>query len=107
DGLLKIRVRGTGTDTVLGRVVQLLAEVELTSVPLLRLFERRAGVWLPVVLTLAASTLFFTENLSRAIAVLVVATPTALVVAGPAAIVAAMTVAQRLRILIHSGDFPD
>jgi heavy metal translocating P-type ATPase len=71
----------------------------------LRLFERRAGVWLPLVLTLAASTLFFTENLSRAIAVLVVATPTALVVAGPAAVVAAMTVATRLRILIKSGDF--
>jgi heavy metal translocating P-type ATPase len=105
DGLLKIRVRGAGADTVLGRVVQLLAEVERASVPVLRLFERRAGVWLPLVLTVAASTLFFTENLSRAIAVLVVATPTALVVAGPAAVVAAMTVATRLRILIKSVDF--
>ena len=51
DGLLKIQVRGAGADTVLGRVVQLLADVERTSVPLLRLFERRAGVWLPLVLT--------------------------------------------------------
>ena len=105
DGLLRVQVRGAGTDTVLGRVVQLLADVESTSVPLLRLFERRAGVWLPLVLTLAASTLFFTENLSRAITVLVVATPTALVVAGPAAVVAALTVAARLRILIKSADF--
>ncbi|HTS51578.1 MAG TPA: cation-translocating P-type ATPase [Bryobacteraceae bacterium] len=105
DGLLKILVRGTGADTVLGRVVDLLAEVERASTPILRLFERRAAVWLPLVLTLAATTLFFTENLSRAIAVLVVATPTALVVAGPAAIVAAMTVAARLRILIKSADF--
>lgn len=105
DGLLKVQVRGAGADTVLGRVVSLLAEVERTSVPVLRLFERRAGVWLPLVLTLAATTLFFTHDLSRAIAVLVVATPTALVVAGPAAIVAAMTVATRLRILIKSADF--
>ena len=105
DGLLRIQVRGAGADTVLGRVVQLLAEVERTTVPVLRLFERRAGVWLPLVLTLAATTLFFTEDLSRAIAVLVVATPTALVVAGPAAVVAAMTVATRLRILIKSADF--
>jgi len=105
DGLLRIQVRGAGADTVLGRVVQLLADVERTSVPVLRLFERRAGVWLPLVLTLAASTLFFTENLSRAIAVLVVAAPTALVVAGPASVVAAMTVATRLRILIKSADF--
>ena len=105
DGLLVIQVRGTGSDTVLGRVVQLLAEVERASVPLLRLFERRAAVWLPLVLTISATTLFFTQNLSRAIAVLVVATPTALVVAGPAAVVAAMTVATRLRILIKSADF--
>src|SRR5579863_6257206 len=105
DGLLHVQVRGTGADTVLGRVVQLLADVERASVPLLRLFERRAGVWLPLVLTVAGTTLFFTEDLSRAIAVLVVATPTALVVAGPAAVVAAMTVAARLRILIKSADF--
>jgi Cd2+/Zn2+-exporting ATPase len=105
DGLLRIQVRGAGADTVLGRVVQLLAEVERATVPVLRLFERRAGVWLPLVITIAGSTLFFTEDLSRAIAVLVVATPTALVVAGPAAVVAAMTVATRLRILIKSVDF--
>lgn len=105
DGLLKVQVRGAGVDTILGRVVQLLAEVELASVPVLRLFERRAGVWLPVVLTLSATTLFFTESLSRAITVLVVAAPTALVVAGPAAVVAAMSIATRLRILIKSADF--
>src|ERR1700688_4372593 len=105
DGLLRIQVRGAGADTVLGRVVQLLADVERATVPVLRLFERRAGVWLPLVLTVAGSTLFFTEELSRAIAVLVVATPTALVVSGPAAVVAAMTVAARLRILIKSTDF--
>ncbi len=104
DGLLRIQVRGVGADTVLGRVVRLLADVEGATVPVLRLFERRAGVWLPVTLTLAATTLFFSEDLSRAIAVLVVAAPTALVVAGPAAMVAAMAEATRLRILIKSTD---
>jgi heavy metal translocating P-type ATPase len=104
DGLLRIRVRGVGADTVLGRVVRLLADVERATVPVLRLFERRAGVWLPVALTLAATTLFFSEDLSRAITVLVVAAPTALVVAGPAAMVAAMAAATRLRILIKSTD---
>ena len=88
DGLLRIRVRGSGADTVLGKVVQLLAEVERTSVPLLRMFERRASVWLPLIVTIAGTTLYFTEDLSRAITVLVVAAPTALVVAGPAAVVA-------------------
>ena len=58
DGLLKIQVRGAGADTVLGRVVELLAEVESASVPMLRLFERRAGVWLPLVLTLRQARCF-------------------------------------------------
>jgi P-type E1-E2 ATPase len=44
DGMLRIQVRGAGADTVLGKVVQLLAEVERISVPVLRLFEQRAGV---------------------------------------------------------------
>lgn len=105
DGLLRIEVRETESDTVLGRVVRLLSEVEASTVPVLRLFESRAGVWLPLVLTLAATTLFFTQSLERAITVLVVSTPTALVVAGPAAMVAAMTVATRLRVLIKSTDF--
>ena len=38
DGMLKIQVRGAGADTVLGRVVQLLADVERASVPVLRLY---------------------------------------------------------------------
>ncbi len=105
DGLLRVRVRGTGADTVLGRVVQLLIEMEGVSVPAQRLLERRAGAWLPLVLTVAATVLFFTEDLTRAIAVLVAATPTPLVVAVPAAVVAAMTVASRHRILIKSTDF--
>src|SRR6202051_855892 len=41
DGLLRIHVRGAGADTVLGRVVQLLADVERSTVPLLALFEQR------------------------------------------------------------------
>lgn len=105
DGMLRVRVRGSGADTILGRVVNLLAELERAATPAQRLFERRAGAWLPLVLTIAATVLFFTEDLARAIAVLVAATPTALVVSGPAALVAAMTAAARLRILIKSSDF--
>ena len=56
-------------------------------------------------LTIAATTLFFSHDLGRAIAIVVVATPTALVVAGPAAMVCAMSRATRLRILIKSTDF--
>ena len=104
-GLLQIHVTGAGQDTVLGRVVALLQDLENAKVPALRLLERYSGAWLPVVLVLAASVLFFTEDVARAIAVLVVATPTALVLAGPAAMVATLAAATREQILIKDAGF--
>ena len=104
-GLLRVQVQGTGSDTVLGRVVHLLQELQATRVPALRLLERYAGAWLPLVLVLAATVLFFTEAPDRAIAVLVVAAPTALVLAGPAAMIATMAAATREQILIKDAGF--
>ena len=104
-GLLQVQVTGAGQDTVLGKVVALLQDLENAKVPALRLLERYSGAWLPVVLVLAASVLFFTEDVARAIAVLVVATPTALVLAGPAAMVATLAAATREQILIKDAGF--
>ena len=101
-GALRVRVTGIGEDSVLGRVVALLGQVEASRIPVLRVLERLSQAWLPVVLTLAASVLFFTEDLDRAITVLIVAVPTALVLAGPAAVVAALATATRRRVLVKS-----
>ncbi len=105
DGRLEVTVDRVGEGTVLGRVVELLREVEASKTPALRLLERYGAGYLPVVLAVAATVLFFTEDTSRAITVLVVACPTALVLAGPAAMVAAMTAATRRSILVKSAAF--
>ncbi|MEN0062260.1 MAG: cation-translocating P-type ATPase [Myxococcota bacterium] len=105
DGLLEVSVERVGEATVLGRVVDLLREVEASKTPALRLLERYGAAYLPVVLAIAATVWFWTEDVERAIAILVVSTPTALVLAGPAAMVAAMTVATRRSILVKSAAF--
>lgn len=105
DGLLRIEATGVGGQTVLGRVLSLLREVEASKTPVLRLLERYAGVYLPIVLAVAGVTLFVTGELNRAIAVLIVSCPCALVLAGPAAMVAAMTASTRLSMLIKSAGF--
>ncbi len=105
DGLLRIETTGVGSQTVLGRVLELLREVETSKTPVLRLLERYASVYLPIVLAVAAVTLFWTGELSRAITVLIVACPCALVLAGPAAMVSAMTASTRQQILIKSAGF--
>ncbi len=104
-GVLRIRAQGVGGQSVLGRVVQTLRKVEQSKTPALRLIERYAGVYLPVVLSVAGVTLFVTGELGRAIAVLIVSCPCALVLAGPAAMIVAMTTSTRRSILIKSASF--
>lgn len=104
-GLIRVRATDVGGRSVLGRVLNLLKQVEESKTPALRLLEKYAGVYLPIVLTVAAVTLFVTTELDRAITVLIVACPCALVIAGPAAMVAAMTASTRQNILIKSASF--
>jgi len=104
-GLVEVEVTGAGSDTVLGRVAAMLRKVVDARPPVVRTLERLGAAYVPVVLALAATTLFFTESVERAITVLVVAAPTALVVAGPAAMVAAMSAASRRDILVKSAAF--
>ena len=105
DGLLRVEATGVGANTVLGRVLELLRQVEISKTPVLRLLERYASIYLPIVLAVAGVTLFATGELSRAITVLIVACPCALVLAGPAAMVSAMTASTRQQILIKSAGF--
>lgn len=104
-GLLRLKTTGVGTQTVLGRVVELLKQVEESKTPVIRLLERYAGAYLPFVLAMSALTLYLTGELDRAITVLIVACPCALVLAGPAAMVASMTATTRQGILIKSSSF--
>ena len=104
-GLVRLQVTASGAASLLGRVVSTLADVERAQVPVLRLLEAASRDYLPVVLTAAATVLFFTSDLTRAVAVLVVACPTALLLAGPAAMVAAMTAASRAGVLLKSARF--
>jgi heavy metal translocating P-type ATPase len=104
-GLVRLRVTASGTASLMGRVVQTLADVERAQVPVLRMLDAASRDYLPVVLTVAATVLFLTSDMGRAVAVLVVACPTALLLAGPAAMVAAMTAASRAGILLKSARF--
>jgi heavy metal translocating P-type ATPase len=104
-GVLQIRVTRTGSQTTLGRVVELLRGAEQSKTPVLKLIEQYAGYYLPIILTIAGVVLFITRDMSRAVAVLVVGCPGALVLAGPTAMVAALAAASRLGILIKNTRF--
>ncbi len=104
-GLIRVRVTRTGSQTALGRVVGLLREAEQSKTPVLKLIERYAGYYVPIILTIAGVVLFVTRDMSRAVAVLITGCPGALVLAGPTAMIAALAAASRLGVLIKNTRF--
>ncbi len=103
-GAMEIRVTKAGADTTLGRVQQLILDAEKTRIPLMRLIDKYAGWYTPTVCMLAAVVWFFSEDKSvgvhKAITMLIIACPCALVLATPTAMVAALSCAARVGILI-------
>ena len=104
-GPLDVAVTGVGGQTALGQVLGLLREAERSKTPTLKLLERYAGYYVPIVLLIAGVVLFASRDLSRAVAVLVVACPGAFVLAGPTAMIAALGAASRLGVLVKNAKF--
>jgi Cd2+/Zn2+-exporting ATPase len=101
-GVLEIRVTRVGPDTTLGRVRDLILAAEKTKLPIVRLIDQYMGLYTPLVLIVGGLVWAFTHDLSRVIAVFIVACPCAFVLAAPTAMVAALAAAARLGILIKN-----
>ncbi len=108
DGVVEVRVRAVGAQSVLARIIGLVQDAQAGKAPVQRLVDRVAAVFVPVVVVLALITLggwlwqgaAVEEALLHAVAVLVIACPCALGLATPAAIMAGTGVAARHGILI-------
>lgn len=99
-GTLLLEVTSTGKDTVIGQASSIVEDAQKSRAPILRLTESYAGYYFPLVLMLCGFVLFFTGEMERAIAVLIVSLPCAFLLAAPTAMVAALASATRLGILI-------
>jgi Cd2+/Zn2+-exporting ATPase len=101
-GVLEIKVTRAGQDTTLGRVRDLILAAEKTKLPIMRIIDQYMVYYTPLVLVIAAMVWAFTKNLDSVIAVLVVSCPCAFILASPTAMVAALSAAARLGILIKN-----
>jgi Cd2+/Zn2+-exporting ATPase len=99
-GALRIKVTKVGHDTTLGRVQDLILEAERTKIPLMRLIDQYASWYTPLTLMIAGVVWFFTQDINKTIALLVIACPCALILATPTAIVASLSAAARLGVYI-------
>jgi Cd2+/Zn2+-exporting ATPase len=101
-GVLEVRVTKAGQDTALGRVRDLILAAEKTKLPIMRIVDQYMVYYTPLVLVLGALVWAFTHDLNRVISVLVVTCPCAFILASPTAMVAALSAAARLGILIKN-----
>ena len=101
-GVLDITVTKAGKDTTLGKVQSLIIKAEQTKIPIMRIIDRYVRWYTPTILMIAGIVLFFTGDINRAITILVVSCPCALILATPTAMVAAISASARLGILIKN-----
>ena len=101
-GVLEIKVTRVDKDTALGRVHDLILAAEKTKLPIMRIIDQYMGYYTPLVLVIGALVWAFTKDLNRVITILVVACPCAFILATPSAMVAALSAAARLGILIKN-----
>src|SRR6185436_8613024 len=101
-GVLEVKVTRAGTDTTLGRVRELILAAEKTKLPIMKIVDQYMSFYTPLVLVIGALVWAFTHDLTRVIAIFVVSCPCAFILATPTAMVAALSAAARLGILIKN-----
>lgn len=103
-GTVDIRVTKAAEDSSLKRMIRLVESADAGRAPISHLADRWATVIVVLALTAAVITGLVTGELTRAVTILVVFCPCALVLATPTAIMAGIGNAAKNGILIRSGD---
>lgn len=101
-GALRIRVEKPIADSTLGRVQSLIIQAASSKTPITRMLDQYAGYYTALVLCIAGIVVFFTRDIDRAISLLLIACPCAIILSGPTALVAALSAAARLGVLIKN-----
>jgi len=107
-GRLVVRATKVGDDTALAQIARLVENAQTGKAPVQRLADRISGIFVPVILALAAATLGFWLGdgtsiafaFSAAVAVLIIACPCALGLATPTALLVATGRGAQLGLLI-------
>ena len=103
-GAVDIKATNVGQDSSLQKMIRMVQEAENKQAPMQRIADKCASWLVPVALMIAIITGFVTGNIVRAVTVLVVFCPCALVLATPTAVMAAIGQATKHGVIIKSGE---
>ncbi len=102
-GPLELRATASAADSTYAGLVRLVSEAQASRAPAVRLADRYAGAFLALSVALAAVSWALSTDLSRAVAVLVVATPCPLILAVPVALISGLSRAAQRGIVVKGG----
>lgn len=111
-GFFKMKASRVGEDTTIHQIIRLVEEASSSKAPIAKLADKIAGVFVPLVMSIALATVIiwilfgasFEFALSAGIAVLVISCPCALGLATPVAIMVGTGKGAENGILIKSGE---
>lgn len=103
-GAIDIKATKVGEDSSLQKLIRMVQEAENKKAPMARIADKAASWLVPVALLIAVVTGIVTKDIVRAVTVLVVFCPCALVLATPTAIMAAIGQATKHGVIIKSGE---
>lgn len=103
-GAIDIRATKVGEDSTLQKLIRMVREAEDKKAPMARIADKAAAWLVPAALLIAIVTGLVTRDITRAVTVLVVFCPCALVLATPTAIMAAIGQATKRGVVIKSGE---
>lgn len=102
-GAFGMRADAPADQSAYASIVGLVRSAGVERAPFVRLADRYALVFIPVVVGVAAAAWVWSGDVARALAVLVVATPCPLVLAAPVAIVSGISGAARQGVVVKDG----
>jgi Zn2+/Cd2+-exporting ATPase len=111
---LELRVTASATDSTLARIIHAVEQAQGSRAPTQRFVDRFAALYTPAVFVLALAVallapwwmgLTWLQAIYKALVLLVIACPCALVIATPVTVVSALAAAARRGILIKGGVF--
>ncbi|CAN5451466.1 heavy metal translocating P-type ATPase [soil metagenome] len=113
-GALELRVTAAASDSTLARIIHAVEQAQCSRAPTQTFIDRFAAIYTPAVFLLALAVAVLTplaldwtwmEAMYKALVLLVIACPCALVVSTPVTVVSGLTTAARRGILIKGGTY--
>jgi Cd2+/Zn2+-exporting ATPase len=113
-GEMEIRVTAAASKTTLARIIQAVEQAQRTRAPTQRFVDRFAAIYTPAVFAIAVAVAVFMpflmdltwrEAIYKALVLLVIACPCALVISTPVTVVSGLAAGARRGILIKGGTY--